>query len=122
MRSPASLLRLLIEFVFILLGAFILRIALTGRYFFDRRSLLWIAIGAVVVLLGIRGLWRASQSAAPAEDRIRGASHALVGLAMLGVAALPFDFEGPLLAIAGGVLILRGLVTAVIVLRSPHWS
>jgi len=119
MRDPASLLRLVIEFIFILLGALLLWVALTGRYFFDRRSWAWILLGALLVLFGARGLYRAIHSAAATEERIRGASHALVGLSMLGVAGLPFEFVGPLLGVAGGVLIVRGLATAVLVLRAP---
>jgi hypothetical protein len=120
MRSAASLLRLLIEFVFILLGAFILRIALTGRYFFDRRAPLWIIVGILLTLAGARGLWQARRASASLEDRIRGVALTLVGLMMLGVAALPFPYEGILMAIAGGALIFRGLGSALIVLRSPH--
>ncbi len=117
MRGPASMLRVVIEFIFILLGALILWVAVTGRYFFNRRSVGWIALGAALVVLGARSILRASQSGAAAEDRIRGASHALVGLLMLSVASLPFEFVGPLLGIAGGVLMLRGAANTVIVLR-----
>lgn len=117
MRSPAEILRVLIEFVFILLGSMVLWVAVTGRYFFDRRSGLWMALGAVLLLFGARSFWRARQSATAPEDRIRGASHALIGLMMLGVATLPFGFEGPLLGIAGGILIVRGLASAVMIMR-----
>jgi hypothetical protein len=117
MRSPAEILRVLIEFVFILLGSMILWVAVTGRYFFDRRSLLWILIGAVALLSGVRSLWRARQSAALQEDRVRGASFVLLGLMMLGVAVLPFRFEATLMGVAAGALILRGLTIAVMVMR-----
>jgi hypothetical protein len=117
MRSATDLLRVLIEFVFILLGSLILWVSVTGRYFFDRRAIAWIALGAALFLFGVRGLWRARKFAAAPEDFVRGISHVLVGLMMLGVAALPFRFEGPLLGIAGTILIFRGLANAVLVFR-----
>ena len=117
MRSATDLLRVFIEFVFILLGSMILWVAVTGRYFFDRRDLRWIALGTALFLFGAQGLWRCRKSPGATEDLVRGVSHVLVGLLMLGVAALPFGFEGPLLGIAGGILIFRGLANAVLVFR-----
>jgi hypothetical protein len=120
MASPTNLLRLVIEFVFILLGALLLWVGLSGHFLFgrfDRRSVLWIALGFVVLYAGVRALARAGRSAMATQDRIRGASFGLLGLMMLGVAGLPFGYVQPLLGAAGVVLILRGLASAVMVLR-----
>ena len=50
--------------------------------------------------------------------RIGGGSLALAGLIMLALAWAPFRWAGLLLAAAGGIFVLRGLVTAVIMARS----
>jgi hypothetical protein len=108
----------MVEFVIVLVGAFILRVAVSGRYSFNPRSVAWLGVGAVLVVLGGRSLWRTMQSNTRADEWIRGVSQALVGLLMLSVAGLPIRMESTLLAMAGGVLILRGLVNSVLVLRT----
>jgi uncharacterized membrane protein len=118
MRSPATLLRVMVEFVIILVGAFILRVAVMRRYYFDRRSVGWLVVGGALVALGARSLWRAMKTDARAEEWIRGASQTLVGVLMLSIAGVPFRMEGALLCTIGGVLILRGLVNAVLALRA----
>lgn len=122
MPSPTNLLRLVIEFIFILLGALLLWVGVTGHFLFtrfDRRSVAWIALGIVVLYAGVRALVRAAGSTAAMQDRVRGASLGLLGLLMLGVAGLPFEFVRPQLCLAGVVLILRGLASGVMVLREP---
>jgi hypothetical protein len=41
----------------------------------------------------------------------------LLGLVMLAIARVPFLWVGPLLAFAGFVLIIRGLIGAALILR-----
>jgi hypothetical protein len=120
MRSATDLLRVLIEFIFVLLGALLLWVGVTGHFLFgrfDRRSIPWIALAILALYSGVRALSRAGRSARLLEGRIRGFSLALLGLVMLGVAGLPFTFVRPLLGVAGGTLVLRGIASAVLVLR-----
>jgi hypothetical protein len=123
MLSPANLFRLLNELVFILLGALLLWVARTGRYFFDRRAPLWIALGTFLIYWGLRASWRGERRPPPPARReraitvVRGSSLALVGAMMLGIAWLPSGWVGPLLGVAGALLILRGMVSAVLVVR-----
>ncbi len=126
MLSLAKLFRLLTESVFVLLGVLLVWVAMTGRYFFPRRAPAWIGLGAFLIYLGafliywgLRAGWRTGQTASPRESLVRGASLALVGAMMLGIAWLPFAWVAPLLGAAGAILVLRGLVTAVLVARSP---
>ena len=118
MLSPVKLFRLLTEFVFVLLGALLVWVATTGRYFFNRRAPAWIGLGAILIYWGLRAGWRTRQADAREDSLVRGVSLALVGVMMLGIAWLPFAWVAPLLGVAGGILVLRGLVSAVLVTRS----
>jgi hypothetical protein len=121
MLDPANLFRLLNELVFLLLGPLLVWVAWTGRYFFNRRAPTWIGLGAFLIYWGLRAWWRASRPASRRElapAAVRGGSLALVGAMMLGIAWLPFAWVGPLLGAAGGILIVRGLVSAVLVART----
>jgi len=122
MRTAAQLFRLLIELIFVLLGVLMVLVAILQRFFFDRRSGRWIGLGIILVYLGLRTWWRASRSPTRWEVAVailRGGSLALVGAMMLGMAWLPFPYIAPLLGGAGGILALRGLVSAVLVARAP---
>jgi len=119
MLSPAKLFRLLSELVFVLLGLLLIRVAVTGRYFFNRRAPMWIGLGVFLILWGLRALWHAGRSASRGEHRVRGGSLVLLGAMMLGIAWLPFSWIAPLLTAAGAVLMVRGMVTAVLVARLP---
>ncbi len=119
MLRLAKLFRLLTESLFVLLGVLLVWVAMTGRYFFPRRAPAWIGLGTFLIYWGLRAGWRTGQTASPRESLVRGASLALVGAMMLGIAWLPFAWVAPLLGAAGAILVLRGLVTAVLVARSP---
>ena len=62
---------------------------------------------------------RARRSAGRSDDRVRGTSLALLGVVMLGITWLPFAWVAPLLGVAGGILILRGSASVVLVVRLP---
>lgn len=122
MPHPARQFRLLNEMVFVLVGALLLWIGLSGHYLFDPRRPTWLVVTAILVLWGIRTSWRARRAAARVDRaamRIDGLSLILVGLIMLSLAWTPFLWAGLLLAMAGAVFILRGLVTAAMMALSP---
>ncbi len=126
MLSPAKLFWLLNELIFVLLGLLLVWVAVTSRYLFlHRRSAAWIGLGVFLIYWGLRA-WRRASRAPHGSSRgegiasgVRGASLALVGAMMLGVAWLPFSWVGPLLGAAGGILAVRGLVSAVLAARMP---
>jgi hypothetical protein len=118
MLSLAKVFRLLTEFIFVLLGLLLVWVATTGRHFFDRRAPAWMGLGALLILWGLGTLWRAGRSGLRADNLVRGASLALMGAMILGMAWLPFAWVAPLLGVAGGVMVLRGLVSAVLVGRA----
>jgi hypothetical protein len=122
MPHPARQFRLLNEMLFVLVGALLLWIGLSGRYLFDPRRPAWLVVTAILVLWGIRTSWRARRAAVRVDRaamRIDGISLILAGLIMLSLAWAPFLWAGLLLAAAGTVFVLRGLVTATLMALSP---
>lgn len=120
MLSPAKLIRLTQEVVFVLLGLFLIRLALLGRVAWDRKSEIWIALGALFFVLGARAWLRAGRYVMRWEHRVRGATLVLVGVCMLAITLAPIAWIKPLLAAAGGVLVLRGIVTGALLLRTEN--
>ena len=123
MLHPAKLFRMLAEMIFVLLGGFLLWIALSGRFLlrFDPRKPAWLILAAVLVYWGARAWTKTTRGVRRSErtpTRLGGISLLAVGLLMLGLAFAQLRWVGPGLALAGGILIVRGLVNAVLALRS----
>ena len=124
MLNPANLFRMMTEFIFILLGGFLVWLGLSGRLDprnFNPRGPAWLGLGAVLIYWGARG-WAKTARAARTSDRIAaqvgGASLILVGLMMLSLAVVEFRRAGAVFAAAGAILALRGFVAAVLSLRA----
>jgi len=118
MQSPAKLIRLGQELVFVLLGLLLISVAATGQFLWDPRSQMWIALGALLFVLGVRAWLRAGKYVTRWEHRVRGASLVLLGICMLTITLAPYGWIAALLGTAGGVLALRGVVMAVLLLRA----
>ena len=117
MPSPATLFRLLSEFIVLLLGALLILIALTRPVGFPGRPVAIVILGVVLIYWGLRALARPGLEADRLQSRIRAGSLVLVGLVVLGIRFLPLRHAELLLAIAGGVLVIRGLVGGVLLAR-----
>jgi hypothetical protein len=121
MPTPASLLRMTNEIIFVLLGGLLVWVGLSSRFMFDPRKPAWLGLGAVLVYWGARA-WiktkRAAQTVERTAMRVGGASLAIVGLMMLGLVFVELRWVGTVLAMAGGILVVRGLVSAVLSLRT----
>jgi hypothetical protein len=121
MPTPASLLRMTNEMIFVLLGGLLVWVGLSSRFMFDPRKPAWLGLGAVLVYWGARAWMKTRRAARTAERtamRVGGASLAIVGLMMLGLVFVELRWVGTVLAMAGGILVLRGLVSAVLSLRT----
>jgi hypothetical protein len=119
--TPAHMFRMLNELIFVLLGGLMVWIGLAYHFFFDPRRPGWILLGALLILWGGRGWWRAPRIAVAslrAIARIRGASLILVGAVMISLEWLEFRWTGVALAVVGGILIARGLASAALALRT----
>ena len=121
MASPGSLFRVVNEFVFMLVGGLLALFALTGRYLFNPRRPGWIALSIVLILWGL-GTWGRARLSRVATERlvtkIGGGSLVAGGFIMLSLAWAPFRWAGWLLLATGGIFVLRGLVSAAIMVRS----
>jgi hypothetical protein len=117
MLTPDRLLRLTIEFIFILLGALILWLAFTRPVLLDRRSTGWMVLSIALVLWGLRALYKPGQWWARWEIWTRGLSLVLLGVVMFVISRVPFEWVGRLFALCGVLLILRGLVASALIFR-----
>jgi hypothetical protein len=117
MLTPQRLLRMLIEMIFVLLGALVVWLGVTGRIYFDRHTAPWLILSLALIFWGIYALARPGAAWLRGERWTRGVSLLLLGIVMLAIARAPFLWVGKLFAVAGLVLVLRGLVGSVLVLR-----
>jgi len=120
MATPPPLFRLLNEFVVLLLGALLVVLALSHRLHPSNKPVVWLLLGVLLIYWGARTGMRASPQATRWYDRLRAASLFCAGLLVASLARAPFRFAPLLLAIAGAVLALRGLVGAVGSLHPPR--
>ena len=118
MLTPQQLLRTTIEIVFVLLGGLVAWLGLTGNILFDRRKPGWLLLSVAVILWGVRAVYKPVQWWSPTEQWTRGLSLILLGGVMLAISRVPFLWVGRLLAFAGVVLVLRGLIGCALILRS----
>jgi len=116
-RNTQQLLGLVTEMVFMLAGALLLWVALTARFPINARRPAWLVLAVIVVLWGLRA-WRRARLIAVRSmrlaSRLGASSLVLVGLIMLSLPWTPLGWVELLLAVAGGVFVVRGLVTAAI--------
>jgi hypothetical protein len=120
MLSPERLLRMVIEIIFVLLGLLVVWLGVTKHILFNRHSLMWLVLSIALIFWGIRGIYTKPGRKPPRpEDYTRAVSLALLGIVLLAISRVPFDWVGPLLAAAGFLLAGRGIIGTVILLRSP---
>ena len=117
MLTPDKMLRVVIEFIFMLLGGLMVWLGLTGHIFFDRRRPGWLVLSIAVVIWGARALYRPGKYWSRWEDVSRGLSLLLLGVVMAAISRVPFAWVGPLLATGGVLLLLRGLAGSALVFR-----
>jgi len=117
MLTPERLLGVMIELIFVLLGALVAWLALRGRILVDRHGRMWLALSIVLILWGLRALYRPGQWWRRWENWTRGLSLALLGILMLVITRVPFEWVEPMLVAGGAVLVLRGIVASALLLR-----
>jgi hypothetical protein len=117
MLSPARLSQLMVELVFLLLGALVVWLGLQGRIYIDRRSVPWLIVSVALLAWGFLALAKPGQWWARWQKWNRGLSLVLLGALMLAVTRVPYLWVGKLLAVGGMVLIVRGLLGVILILR-----
>jgi hypothetical protein len=109
MTTPASLFRLLSEFIVLLLGVLLILLALTRRVGLPARPAALIFLGGLFVYWGLRAWMRRDGDSSRSQTNLRAGSLVLVGLFILGIPLLPLRHANLLLGIAGAILVLRGI-------------
>ena len=120
MLSPARLTQLLTEFVFLLLGALLLWFAANERIDFsrfDRRGTTWLVLSVALIAWGLLAMAKPGQFWAKWQKWNRGGSLVLLGVVMLAISRVPFDWVVKLLGVAGLILVLRGVFGSFLILR-----
>jgi hypothetical protein len=117
MIMPFRFLQIIIEIIFVLLGALVVWLGLTGHIFFDRRKTSWVVVSVVLILWGLRALYKPNKWSTRWENWTRGVSLTLLGVVMAAISRVPFAWAGPMLAAGGVLLILRGIVGSMLVFR-----
>lgn len=115
--NPGSLFTLLSEFILLLLlGALIALLALSGRAHVRAHPDALAIAGVIVLYWGARSWARRPAKTSRGEVYIRAASLLMVGALIIAAALRPSPGSVWLLAIAGGVLVARGLAGAALVI------
>jgi hypothetical protein len=115
--TPERLFRFTIELIFVLLGFLVIWLGLARRIYVDRHSGAWLILSVVLILWGLRALYKPGQWWARWQNWTRGLSLSLLGILMLVISRVPFLWVGPMLAAGGGLLVLRGLIAAFLIFR-----
>lgn len=117
MPTPATLFRLLSEFIVLLLGALLILLAVTRPIGLPARPVSMVILGVILMYWGLRALARPAQAAELWLARIRSGSLVLVGVLVLGIRFLPLRDAELQLTLAGGVLVVRGLAAGILLAR-----
>jgi hypothetical protein len=121
MLTPQQVLRITIEIIFVLLGALVTWLGLSGHVlvsFLDQRQRPgWLLLSVAVILWGLRALYKPVRWWSRLETWTRGLSLTLLGAVMLAISRVPFLWVGWLLAFAGVLLTMRGLIGVALILR-----
>lgn len=117
MLKPEQLLRIVIELIFVLLGGLVVWLGLSGRIFFNRYGAGWLILSLILMLWGVRAIFKPDRRLSKFEQLTRGVSLILFGGIMFIISHVPFLWVGRLLALCGIVLIARGLVGSILPLR-----
>jgi hypothetical protein len=115
--SPPNLFRLLNEFIILLLGALLILLAANRGVALPARPSAMIALGALLIYWGLRARLRRRAQEASASMSLRSGSLILVGILVLAIPMLPLGYADILLALAGGVLVLRGILSGILAAR-----
>ncbi len=120
MLTPERLSRLMVEFIFVLLGALLVWLGLAGPGHgrtVDRHGAAWLLLSAALIVWGLRALYSPGQWWLRWQNWTRGLSLVLLGVIMLVISRVPFLWVGPMLAAGGGLLVLRGMIAAFLIFR-----
>jgi hypothetical protein len=115
--SLPNLFRLLNEFIILLLGALLIFLTVSRGAVLPARPSAMIALGVLLIYWGLRARMRRQPAEPGAAVKLRAGSLILVGIFLIAIPMLPVRYADMLLALAGGVLVLRGVFGAILSAR-----
>jgi hypothetical protein len=118
MPTTENLSGLLSEFIILLLGALLMLIALTRTIVVPSRPVVPILLGVVFIFWAARAWLRPAPNTGRLESGVRAGSLAIVGILLIATPLFSLGRANVPFAIAGGVLVVRGIVGAVLSLRA----
>jgi hypothetical protein len=114
MPNVANLFRLLSEFIVLLLGAFLIVLAISRPVGLPASPIALVILGIALIYWGARVWVRSGAETNRLHARVRGGSLLLVGICVLAIRWLPLRDESLLLGLSGAVLVIRGLVGGIV--------
>jgi len=124
MFTPQRLLRAIIELLFVLLGGLVIWLGLSGEilvYSFNPRRPAWLLLSTAIIFWGLRAVNRPGPGSSSVERLTRGLSLIMLGALMLAMSRVRVHWVGPLVAIGGLLLGVRGLVSLALLLRPASY-
>jgi hypothetical protein len=118
--NPPNLFRLVNEFIILLLGALLILLAVNRGVSLPARPTAMIALGVLLIYWGVRARMRRQNEDPEEAVNLRSGSLILVGIFVLAIPMLPLRFADVLLALAGGSLVLRGILGGILSLQEPR--
>jgi hypothetical protein len=109
MPNRLHLFRLINDFIFLLLGGFLILLAVTRPVMLPARPMALVLLGVFLMYWGVRAWIKPEPGAVRAQTIARAVSLLLVGLLVATIPEMPLRDSGMLLGAAGCVLVLRGL-------------
>ncbi len=117
MLSPARLTQLMMEVVFILLGALVLWLGASERIQLDRHGLPMLILSLAMIAWGLLAFARPVTRWARWEKWNRGVSLVLLGLVLLAITRVPIVWVPRLLLLVGFILVTRGLFASLMIFK-----
>jgi hypothetical protein len=108
MPNTLHLFRLINDFIFLLLGGFLILLAVTRPVMLPARPMALLLLGIFLMYWGVRAWIKPEPGASREQTLARALSLLLVGLLVAIIPVTPLRDSGTLLGAAGGVLVLRG--------------
>ncbi len=115
MLSPARLTQLMMEVVFILLGALVVWLGVNGHVPYPNTAFLIVSLA--LIAWGVMAFVRPVQQWNIWEKWNRGVSLVLVGLIMLVMTRVPLLWVPRLLILVGVILVTRGLFACLMIFK-----
>ena len=120
MPTAAKLLRLINEFVILLLGALLILLTILRGVSLPARPAAMVALGAALAYWGVRARMRREADVSGLQARIRSGSLVLVGILVAATPLLPVRYAELLVGGAGAILVRRGILGAVFFVSAPR--